>query len=97
MATGDIVEQLTDEVDFFAPILQKNIIVEEFNRQYEPQNNITPGAPIDFMIKRVDGYYLNLEQSALYVRAKITNANGANMDANTRAGPINLTLHSLFQ
>ena len=97
MATSDIVETIPDEVEFFAPLLQQSVIVEEFDRQYEPQNNITAGAPIDFMIKGVDGYYLDLEHCDLYVRAKITKANGANMDNNLKAGPTNLTLHSLFQ
>ena len=49
------------------------------------------------MIKGVDGYYLDLEHSDLYVRAKITDANGANLDANVKAWPANLTLHFLFQ
>ena len=97
MASSDIVEEIFDEINFFAPLIQQSVIVEEFDRQYEPQNNITAGAPIDFLIKGVDGYYLDLEHSDLYVRAKITKANGANMDANVKAGPVNLTLHSLFQ
>ena len=97
MATSDIVEIIPDKVNFFTPLLQQSIIVEEFDRQYEPQNNITPGAPIDFMIKGVDGYYLDLEHSDFYVRAKITKANGANMGGNVKAGPANLTLNYLFQ
>ena len=97
MASSDIVEEIPDEVNFFAPLIQQSVIVEEFDRQYEPQNNITAGATIDFMIIGVDGYYLDLEHSDLYVRAKITKANGANMDGNVKAGPANLTLHSLFQ
>ena len=97
MASSYIVEVIPDEVNFFAPLIQQSVIVEEFDRQYEPQNNITAGAPIDFMITGVDGYYLDLEHCDLYVRAKITKANGPNIDADLKAGPANLTLHSLFQ
>ena len=39
--------------------------------------------------------YLDLNNSRLHVLAKITNADGSNIGANT-AGPINLPLHSMF-
>ena len=51
MATSDIAEVIPDEVNFFTPLLQQSAIVEEFDRQYEHQNNITAGAPIDLLIK----------------------------------------------
>ena len=40
--------------------------------------------------------YLDLNNSRLHVLAKITNADGSNIGANT-AGSINLPLHSMFR
>ena len=37
-----------------------------------------------------------MDESRFIVRAKITKANGTNMDNNLRAAPVNLPLHSLF-
>ena len=76
--------------------MQQNVIENEFNREYAPLATIQPGAAIEFMVKGSNDQYLYLNNSHLHVLAKITKADGTNIDANT-AGPINLTLHSLFR
>ena len=40
--------------------------------------------------------YLDLAKTQLLVKAKITKANGTALDAETKVGPVNLFLHSLF-
>jgi hypothetical protein len=40
--------------------------------------------------------YIDLANTQLFVRAKITRANGDNIDQTNHVGPINLLLHSLF-
>ena len=98
MATigGDVTEQITSEVDLFGSIMQKNVIENEFNREYAPLATIQPGMAIEFTVKSANGLYLDLNNSRLHVIAKITKADGTNIDANT-AAPINLTLHSIFR
>ena len=76
--------------------MQHNIIEIEFNREYAPLATIQHGAPIEFMVKGSNDLYLDLNNSRLHVLAKITNADGTNIGANT-AGPINLPLHSMFR
>ena len=98
MATAEnIVESIPDEVDLFAPLLQQNVIKDDFDQEYLPVNAIQAGAPIEFSIKTADDLYLDLDESRFIVTAKITKANGTDMDDNVRAAPVNLLLHSLFR
>ena len=39
---------------------------------------------------------MDLARTQLFVKAKITKANGTAIDADTQAGPVNLFLHFLF-
>ena len=76
--------------------MQRNVIENEFNREYAPLATIQPGMVIEFTVKGENDLYLELNNSRLLVLAKITKADGTNIDANT-AGIINLTLHSMFR
>ena len=98
MATigGDVTEQITSEVDLFGSIMQQNVIENEFNLEYAPLATIQPGMAIEFTVKSANDLYLDLNNSLLHVIAKITKADGTNIDANTAAS-INLTLHSMFR
>ena len=89
MATmgGEVTEEIISEVNLFGSIKQRNIIKNEATIQL--------GAPIEFMLKGSNDLYLDLNNSRLHVLAKITNADGSNIEANM-ASPINLPLHSMF-
>ena len=50
---------------------------------------------IEFTVKGANDLYLHLNNLRLHVLAKISKADGTNIDANT-AALINLTLHSMF-
>ena len=54
----NIVENIPDEVDLFAQMLQ-SIITDDFDQEYIPVNSIQPGAPIEFSIKSADNFYLD--------------------------------------
>ena len=89
-------EQITSEVDLFGSIMQPNVIENKFNREYAPMATIQPGMAIEFTAKIANDLYLDLNNSRLHVLAKITKADGTNIDANI-AAPINLTLHSMIR
>ena len=89
-------EQITSEVNLFGSIMQQNLLENEFNCEYAPLATIQPDLGIEFTGKGANDLYLDLNNSRLHVLAKITKADGTNIDANT-AGPINLTLHSMFR
>lgn len=63
---------------------------------YNPIASITAGGPVEFYIPGASDEYIDLSQTQLYVRAKITNANGTDLAADAPVGPVNLFLHSLF-
>ena len=98
MATmgGQVTEEITSELDLFGSIIQQNIIENEFNREYAPLATIQHGEPIEFMVTGSNDLYLDQNNTRLHVLAKITNADGTNIGANT-AGLINLPLHSMFR
>ena len=98
MATieGNVTEQITSEVNLFGSIMQQNVIKNEFNSEYAPLATIQPVMAIKFTVKSANDLYLDLNDSRLHVIAKITKADGTNIDANT-ATSINLTLHSMFR
>jgi len=89
-------EQVTGEVDLFGPIMQQNFLLNEFNRQFAPIASLAEGAPIEFLVKGADQLYLDLNDSFLHLRVKMTKANGTNMDAATGT-IINLPIHSMFR
>ena len=92
----DETEQITSKVDLFGSIMQQNEIENEFNRKYTPLATIQPGMAIKFTVISANDLYFYLNNSRLHVIAKITKADGRNIDANT-AAPINLTQHSMFR
>ena len=64
--------------------------------EYHPLSNITDSGPIEFNVSGSGEEYLDLAKTQLFVKAKITKANGVALDAGTKVGPVNLFLHSLF-
>ncbi|CAH3172814.1 unnamed protein product [Porites lobata] len=84
------------ELDLFTiPATQTSIHKEQWI-EYHPLSNITDTGPIEFNVSGTREEYLDLARTQLYVKAKITKANGTALDADTQVGPVNLFLHSLF-
>ena len=63
---------------------------------YHPLRNITDTGPIEVNVSGTGEEYLDLAKTQLFVKAKITKTNGTVLDAETKVGPVNLFLHSLF-
>jgi hypothetical protein len=89
-------EAMKSEFEIFSASPLQNSVVRSFKREFTPLSALQHGAPIEFAVTGTDLLYLDLSKSYLYVRAKITDAGGANIAANVQVAPINLTLHSLF-
>jgi hypothetical protein len=64
--------------------------------EYHPISLLTDGAPIEFEVSPSGDDYIDFANSYLYVRAKITQANGNNLENDDTVGPVNNFLHSLF-
>ena len=61
---------------------------------WEDIDPITSIAASDTIVRQMAG--TDLASSYLHVKAKITAADGANLDADVQVGPVNLWLHALF-
>ena len=64
--------------------------------EYHPISTISDGGPIEFFIPGSSEEYMDLNQTQLYIKAKITKADGSNLADDDQVGPVNLFLQSLF-
>ena len=89
-------ECLKSELDLFSvPPTQTS--VENGNWiEYHPLTTVADDSPIEFEINGNGEDYIDLANTMLYVRAKITRVDGTNLQAADVVAPANLFLHSLF-
>ena len=64
--------------------------------EYHPISSIQNKGPIEFDVTGTGDQYIHVSNIQLYIWAKITKADGTNLDPNSTAAPINLLLHSMF-
>jgi len=64
--------------------------------EYHPLTTVSDGSPIEFDVSGTGDDYIDFANTILYVKAKVTQANGNNLGADAEVGPANLFLHSLF-
>jgi len=64
--------------------------------EYHPLTTVSDGSPIEFDVSGTGDDYIDFANTMLYVKAKVTQANGNNLVADAEVGPVNLFLHSLF-
>jgi len=64
--------------------------------EYHPLTTVAGGSPIEFDVGASGEDYIDFANAMLYVKAKITRADGTNLAVDSPIGPSNLFLHSLF-
>jgi len=64
--------------------------------EYHPLTTVTDGSPIEFDIGASGEDYVDFANSMLYLRAKVTAADGTDLADDAAVNPVNLFLHSLF-
>lgn len=89
-------EGLLSELDYFEPQVLQMSINAEYDRVFGIGQTLVHGGPIEFFIRGADGLYLDLNNSKLEIKAKITNENGTNIAAANVVGPLNDILNSMF-
>ena len=60
--------------------------------EYHPISTISNGGPIEFFIPGSSEEYMDLNQTQLYIKAKITKSDGSNLADDDQVGPMNLFL-----
>ena len=63
---------------------------------HQPVSSVSDGGPITFLSPGTEDY-VDLSKTILVVRAKVTKADGANLDSDEKVGVVNNFLHSLFK
>ena len=84
------------ELDLFSVPPTQTSIEQATLVEYHPVSSLSDGAPIEFDISASGEDYIDLANSQLYVRMKITKADGSPIAQDEKVGPINNLLHSLF-
>ena len=84
------------ELDLFSVPPTQTSIESGIYVEYHPISSLTDGAPIEFDVTASGDDYMDLTNSFLHVRAKISRADGTDLAADDTVGPVNNFLHSLF-
>ena len=84
------------ELDLFSVPPTQTSIEHASIVEYHPVSSLSDGAPIEFDVSSSGEDYIDFTNSQLYVRMKITKADGSPIGVDGKVGPINNTLHSLF-
>ena len=90
-------EAIGSELNLFEPPVTQSAIEGENIQEFGPLATIIQGAPIDFQIEGGGENYIDLNNTKLEVRAKLTMPDGTNIAGGTRVGVVNLPLHSMFE
>jgi len=89
-------ECMKSELDIFTiPPTQTSIETGNWV-EYNPIASIADGSPIEFSVSGSGQDYLDAANTQLYVKAKITQADGTDIAGDAAVGPVNLLLQSLF-
>lgn len=84
------------ELDLFVIPPTQTAIEKGHFVEYHPLSNIQDGGPIEFLVASSGQEYADLSSSHLYVKVKVTQANGTAIPDKEPVAPTNLFLHSLF-
>jgi hypothetical protein len=89
-------ESMKSELDLFSlPSTETNYERGDWI-SYQSIASLNDAAPIEFVVPGRGTEYLDLAQTLLNIKVKITDRNGAALEPGTNVGPINNYLHSLF-
>ena len=84
------------ELDLFlAPHIQSSIERGQFI-EYFPVSNITESSPIEFCVPGSGDELTDLRNSWVYIKAKITKRNGADLEDDEKVAPVNLFIQAMF-
>lgn len=89
-------ECLHSGLDLFSIPPTQTAVEEGQFVEIHPLASLAPGAPIEFALSGSGEDYLDLFNTFLHVRAKVTLANGENIKPDTEVAPVNYYLQSLF-
>lgn len=87
------------EMELFNVPPTQMVIEDSEYVEYRPFGGLNASGPIEFVIPGTGTKYLDINNTQLYIKAKITKADGSDCDEAEDAekvAPVNLLLHSMF-
>ena len=82
-------ESVHTGLDLFSVPPTQTAVEEGQFVEYHPLSSLSPAAPIEFAISGATSEYLDLSNTYLHVRAKVTKADRTNLDAGTDVPRVN--------
>ena len=89
-------EAVGSELNLFEPPLFQSAVVNEFIQEFAPIATIIQNSPIDFTIESAGRNYIDLNNTKLELKVKLTGPDGAAIVTGTKVSVANLPLHSIF-
>lgn len=86
----------SSQLDLFSVPPTQTAIVSGSWDEYHPISNLLDGSPIEFHVSGTPEEYVDLSQTKIHIKAKITNGDGSQLAADAQVGPSNLFLQTLF-
>ena len=87
------------EMELFSVPPTQMVIEDSEYVEYRPFGGLNATGPIEFVIPGTGTKYIDINNTQLYLKVKITKADGLNCDANEndeKVATVNLLLHSMF-
>ena len=82
------------EMELFSVPPTQMVIEDSEYVEYRPFGGLNALGPIDFIIPGTGSKYLDINNTQLYIKAKLTKADGSDCEAANKVAPVNLLLHS---
>ena len=89
-------EGLLSELNYFEPQVMQLSVNAEYDRIFGTGQTIVQGAPLEFFVRGGDGLYLDLNNSKIEIKVKITKADGTDLAGGDSVGPVNDLLNAMF-
>ena len=84
------------EMKLFSVPPTQMVIEDSEYVEYRPFGGLNALGPIDFIIPGTGRKYLDINNTQLYIKAKLAKADGSDREATNKVAPVNLLLHSMF-
>ena len=90
-------ESIDTGLDLFEIPPTQTSVSDGMYMEQQPISSFTLGSPIEFLISGATEDYLDLHNTLLHIKAKITQSDGSDLANDEEATPTNYWLHSMFQ
>lgn len=84
-------------LEWFKVLPTQTTIMKTVNVEQQSLTPLREGAPLVFFVSPATDEYIDLQNTKLYVKCKVTQANGENLRAADVVAPINNLFHSLWK